>query len=188
MNAVAEILADAKAAGVKIAVLAPGRIEYSAKVKPPDDLIARLRAAKPMLLCVLGGLALEVPAEWRAGARRLQTMPSPGIFESRWRALAADSALFLARSLAGQAAALGWTASDLWGCHRTRPLVRLDARGAMWSVHTAEIVAVTADALVFKRSTGARLCARGPQPAPTVPVTLAWQLGSEPEGAPPDAA
>ena len=47
-------LGQALAAKDRLVVLAPGRIEYSAKVKPSEDLIARLRAAKPMLLCALG--------------------------------------------------------------------------------------------------------------------------------------
>jgi hypothetical protein len=190
VSAVVALLADAAAAGVTFYAEGPGQIEMRAKKKPPAELIATIRAAKPALLCILGALAVEIPTEWREGARRLQVMQTPpDLAEARWRALASDTAIFLAGRFAAQAAALGWTTFDLWGCHPRRPLVRLDCRGALWGVALAEIVGGTATAIAIKTNTGSMLSIRRPQPAPGTPLALAWEMGpAEAAAGAPDAA
>ena len=67
-----ELLAEIRAAGGEVVAIGPGRLKVRAPSPLPDDLMARLRAAKPELLATLGRPCAESEraawdaADWRA--------------------------------------------------------------------------------------------------------------------------
>ena len=176
MSAVAALLEEAKAAGIRFEIKGPGQVELCARKPPPPELVARIRAAKPALLVVLGALPLDTPQEWRDGVATLQAMSCPeNVPAKAWAELVTNSARFIGGPFAGCASALGWSAADLWGCHAARPWQRIDCLGALWLLHDSEIVAVTADAITIRTSSGPRLTSRRSRPSNA--VCLAWELG-----------
>jgi hypothetical protein len=54
----------------------------------------------------------------------------------------------------GQAAALGWSTLDVFGCHPTRPADRYDAMGLVWMIADAEVVAMGAEIANLRKATG----------------------------------
>jgi hypothetical protein len=78
-----------------------------------------------------------------------------------WRQALADGRQFLAQ-WGDQAAALGWTADDLFGLYDAperlgpnyRRLGRYDGMGLIWLLHGRPVVALTATAAVIGRGGG----------------------------------
>ncbi len=190
MSVVAEVIAEATAAGIRFQVDGPGEITLRARQAPPAELVAKLRAHKPALLVMFGAVPSEVPQEWRDGVAKLQAMSSPeGVPAKAWHNLIANSASLLASPFATRAAMMGWPASGLWGCHARRPWQRIDCLGALWLLKDTEIVAITVDAITIRVKSGGRLTCKRPRPAPGEPVTLAWCLEDSEKGPPdPEAA
>ena len=91
----------------------------------------------------------DTPTEWSAGVAALRLMSPPsGFTASRWAQLVADARVLLI--LWGtQADRLGWTAYDLFGCHRTRPAARYDCMGLAWLIDGRRVVAMTAGEAVI---------------------------------------
>ena len=58
--------------------------------------------------------------------------------------------------LGGQAAALGWPAWELFGCHRRAPWGRIQGMGLVLLLRGDEIAALTATEAVIRTATGAR--------------------------------
>ena len=176
MSAVAALLEEAKAAGIRFEIKGPGQLGLCARKAPPPDLVARIKAAKPALLVVLGALPLDTPQEWRDGVATLRAMSCPENVPAKgWADLVTNSARFIGSTFAARASAMGWSTADLWGCHAARPWQRIDCLGALWLLHDSEFVAVTAGAIAIRTSTGPRLSCRRSRPSKA--VCLAWELG-----------
>src|SRR6516165_9438435 len=83
------------------------------------------------------------------------------IEESRWRQAVVDGETFL-RVWGGQAAALGWTETDLFGLHRIpknppasyRRLSRYDQAGLIWLLQGRAVVALTECSAAIQNPTG----------------------------------
>jgi hypothetical protein len=89
-------------------------------------------------------LAPATPVEaWRAGIARLY--PGRAIShptQQGWEIFLSDSRAFLASDWAERAAALGWSATQLFGCHRDRPLI-CNWWGALLLIAGGEILGMT---------------------------------------------
>jgi hypothetical protein len=177
MSAVAELLAEAKTAGVKFHVKGPGNIAMSAPRAPPPELMARIKAAKPALLVMLGAVAVEIPADWTAGVARMRVMPCPtAVPPVQWGEMVTDAEHFLTSQWASTSAALGWDTPSLFGCHRDRPLQRLDCQGVVWLFGAAAIVAVTDSAIIIRGGGGTTLTCCRPKASKSDLIILAWEL------------
>ena len=115
------------------------------------------------------------PGEWERGVRRLEIdRPPEGVPDGRWQTFVANAARFLAGPFAESAAALGWTACDLFGCDRDRPFERIDHAGLLWLLNGARLVALSADTTTIETRTGAvQTWRRRPSGQH---VVLAWEL------------
>jgi hypothetical protein len=92
----------------------------------------------------------------------------------RWRIFQRDCRAFLAEGHAAQAASLGWTSVDLFGLHSLKPAERPNGWGAVWLVHGAKVIVLTADSIALRTASGSKLTTtRRPLCAGTVP---AWDL------------
>jgi hypothetical protein len=177
MTALAELLAEARAAGIRLAIKPEGRLEMRARRAPPPELIERIKEAKPALLAVLGAAMVETPSEWGAGAFRLYAMPVPSVAPStHWAALVAATRCFIDDGWGRKASALGWRAVDLWGCHAERPAQRLDLAGALWLVGSGTIAAIAPMTISLRTHTGARLTIYRRCLCADEPIVLAWDL------------
>ena len=97
---------------------------------------------------------LESPTEWAALLHGFTERPCPITIEpKRWLQLQED-ARRLVDQWGGQAAALGWSTSDMFGCHPTHPTERYDAMGLVWMVADAEIVAMGAEVVNLRKASG----------------------------------
>jgi hypothetical protein len=124
----------------------------------------------PLGTCAPAG----VPAEWVQGVARLAETPCPARFPAaRWPQVITDAAAFLER-WAAQAAALGWSTSELFGCDRRAPWQRLDAMGLVLLLRGKEVVALTnAEAVIRLR--GGRVSPTGlSRSIHSVPPSAAW--------------
>src|SRR5262249_25385378 len=86
---------------------------------------------------------------------QLKSMPMPeSIAPSIWHQVVADADRFLV-TWGATAAALGWTAPDLFGVHRQKPMARYDAAGLVVLLDGGDIVALTADCAEIRTRSGA---------------------------------
>jgi hypothetical protein len=92
--------------------------------------------------------------------------------------LTRDAAQFVSSDWAIRAAESGWDTVSLFGCHPRFPLERFDCRGVLWGIEGAEIIAVTASAIVIRLKTGSQLACRRSSAAAGEPIIVAWQLES----------
>jgi len=114
-----------------------------------------------------------VPRAWAEGYARLCIIACPAsIPPTRWRRLIDNAGDFIDR-FAVQAAALGWDAKSIFGCHPIAPDARLDYAGLAWLIGTGRVVAITADSAVICSPDGATLTYRR---ASCHGATLAWEL------------
>jgi hypothetical protein len=67
-----------------------------------------------------------------------------------------DARAFLDSGFAIQAAALGWSATDLFGCDDAKPFARVDKMGLVWLLHGDKLVAITTDTAIIETRSGAR--------------------------------
>ncbi len=95
-----------------------------------------------------------MPPEWTQGHARLLSMKPPATWpEDRWPTLLEDSRRFLG-IWAPQAAALGWTTSDLFGCDPYAPWARVDAQGLILMINGDTVEAITRDSATIRTETG----------------------------------
>jgi hypothetical protein len=129
---------------------------------------APAKVAKPAKV-----VSANVPAEWVDGVARLISIPYPAMVRPhRWR-LAVKDARRLLRDWAAQASALGWTTVDIFGCHPTHPVERLDCAGLILLLHGDQVAAITNNSACTRTRTGATLSyCRRPRPE-SVPL---WEL------------
>ncbi|MEO8926405.1 MAG: hypothetical protein ABI306_04505 [Caulobacteraceae bacterium] len=91
-----------------------------------------------------------VPAAWADGFARLEALPVPrGVDSAAWLAMMDAAGRFLDQ-WGGKAAALGWSAGELFGLDPDAPLNRRDKRGAAFYLVGAEVLAVTGEAITLR--------------------------------------
>jgi hypothetical protein len=120
-----------------------------------------------------------IPAEWCEGVQRLGTVrPPPNYPQHAWQELIVDAERFL-EDWAAQAAALGWPAWELFGCHRRAPWGGVQGMGVVLLLHGRELAALTEAEAVIRTWTGARQAYRRRLHDPLHPSArcLVWELG-----------
>jgi hypothetical protein len=117
-----------------------------------------------------------LPREWVEGCAHICVAIRPAaIRPTRWAELIDSSKSFLDR-WGLQAAALGWKATDIFGCHREAPLARCDMQGLVFLIGSGEVVAITAATAVIRTRGGSLLTFRQtPLPSGERPACL-WEL------------
>jgi hypothetical protein len=112
---------------------------------------------------------------WAEGFALLDPVrPPAGVPPQRWRRFIDDVGLFLDSPFCAVAAALGWTAFDLFGADRDRPFARIDQLGLLWLLNGDRLDMLTDDAATIVSRSGARQTWRR---MPTAPDhVLAWEL------------
>jgi hypothetical protein len=116
-----------------------------------------------------------VPRAWAEGFARLDPdRPPNDVPPHRWRRFVDDVGSFLDGRLCAVAAALGWTAFDLFGADRDRPFARIDQAGLLWLLNGDRLELLTDDAATIERRSGARQTWR--RTASRRGRVLAWEL------------
>jgi hypothetical protein len=119
-----------------------------------------------------------IPAEWLEGVARLATMAPPRTYPAHaWQQLITDADRFL-DDWAAQAAALGWPAWELFGCHRRAPWGRIQGMGLVLLLHGDQLVVLTASEALTRRPSGAHQTRRRRLCDPLHPAErcLVWEL------------
>jgi hypothetical protein len=175
----AELMDEARAHGIGFRLQPDGLLRMRAPHEPPAELVERIKAAKPAIIAALAVRNEQIEAtltEWREGVATMSGMSCPsGIPPTRWAAVITDSQRFT-RTFASRAAALGWTARDLWGVHPVAPWHRLDCLGALWLLGGSDILALTAKDIVIRGGFAPLRCPKR-HPHPAESVISAWELG-----------
>jgi hypothetical protein len=173
-------------------------LRLSAPEPLPDQLRARLRRHKAKIVALLseaesandaasivqsvGGLPRDVTDGVRA---ILSADGAQGIPPQRWPRVQRDVVRLLEGGWAQQALALGWTATELFGCDQRAPWDRLDRAGLLLLMGGREVVELTEDVAALKTSTGSLLRFRR-RPSARPPVALLWEIliSAQPTGPP----
>jgi hypothetical protein len=115
-----------------------------------------------------------VPEAWVQGFARLDpNRPPKGFPATWWREVIRDGELFLAR-WARQAADLGWSELDVFGCHKTAPSANYAAMGLTLLTRGGRVVALSAETAIIEQASGSRLTfTRRPNEREAVPI---WEL------------
>ena len=117
-----------------------------------------------------------VPQEWREGVSRLRGMSIPKIVTiDSWAAFLASCHAFTAGPWPGKAASMGWNAYDLFGCHRHKPVERVDRMGLLWLLRGGRVAALTSESAIIEMPSGSRLTYRA-KPIREPSDVLAWEL------------
>jgi hypothetical protein len=99
--------------------------------------------------------------EWRRGVSRLDIdQPPKGVPHSRWQSFVANATRFLAGPFVAPAAALGWTALDLFGADPDRPFARIDRLGLLWLLNGGRLLALTSKTVMIETASGSILTYR----------------------------
>lgn len=94
--------------------------------------------------------AAGVPREWAEGFATLEAHPAPrGVDAAAWLAMLNAAGRFL-DEWGAKAAALGWTAGELFALDPDSPMGRLDRRGAGFFLMRSQVVAITATEIAVK--------------------------------------
>ena len=196
MSAVPLIEAVQRAGGA--ITLRGDRLRLSAPEPLPENLLEELRAHKAEVLDHLrlacgamrkgtktltptnvGALPKEPVAAWSDGVAILRSMTPPRTYPAHaWQQLIVDAGRFL-DDWAPQAAALGWPAWELFGCHRRAPWGRIDGMGLVLLLHGDPLAALTASEAVIRRASGANQTwrRRAADPLPAAERCLVWGFG-----------
>ena len=155
-----------------------GTLRVEARAPLPDEMRAALRQHKPQVLEILMAHHQgDAPNEWREGIAKLISMaPPPGFTPERWGVVVNDAGSFLDR-WATQAARLGWSAAEVFGCHRRAPAARYDAAGLVVMMNGDEIVALTDTAATIRNKRGVVLTHQRRLTAPEGEQVLIWRRG-----------
>jgi hypothetical protein len=92
--------------------------------------------------------------QWIEGVQHLDYVRSPtAVLLIRWQLFLGDCHSFLSSSenWAERAAALGWNALALFGCHRSRPLEHLGSAGLLWAINGGKLVELHRDWAIIER-------------------------------------
>jgi hypothetical protein len=96
----------------------------------------------------------SVVQQWLEGVQRLDYVRSPpAVPPIRWQLFLGDCHSFLnsSENWAQRAAALGWDALALFGCHRTRPLEHLGSAGLLWAINGGKLAELHREWAVIER-------------------------------------
>ena len=119
----------------------------------------------------------HVPRDWAEGYTRLDPdHPLGDVPLRRWQGFVDDIGRFLDSPFCAVAAALGWSAFDLFGCDRKKPFARIDHMGLCWLIAGNRLVDLSNDAAVIETWTGSRQTYRRKPRNPD--RVLAWGLVS----------
>ena len=197
--AAVDTLAAVHALGGEVMLASPGRLRVVAPAPLPNELIDRLRAAKPYLLTLLARPKPQIlpidtwteheeeraaivehdggaPRAWAEALARLDpNKPPRQVTLERWWRFIDDCGRFLDAGWAARAAALGWGPLHLFGCDRKRPFARLDHRGLLWEVNGGRLIVLYRDGAIIETLRGDRLRYRRRRPE-VGQVVLAWKL------------
>jgi hypothetical protein len=114
-----------------------------------------------------------VPRDWAEGFARLHVMPRPAGWSRRqWEDMLNDGGRFLDRHGA-EAAALGWTAADLFGAHPAAQRARLDCLGLVPLISGGNVVKMWPDGAAIRLPSGVVQVWRRSRNAEASPV---WTL------------
>jgi hypothetical protein len=119
--------------------------------------------------------------QWIEGVQRLDDMRYPAAVPvNRWHLFLGDCHRFLSssESWAERAAALGWDALALFGCHRTRPLDHLGSAGLLWHVNGGRLVELHRDWAVIERARDKSQQVHHRRHPDESKVALPWALSS----------
>jgi hypothetical protein len=116
-----------------------------------------------------------IPREWAEGFGRLDPdRPPKGVSPKRWLQFINDIGQFLDSPFCAVAAALGWTAFDLFGADRDRPFARIDHAGLLWLLNGNRLAMLAENTATIETRTRARQTYRLKPSAPG--RVLAWEL------------
>lgn len=98
-----------------------------------------------------------VPREWAEGYARMLSMPCPsGFFPDQWQTVLDATGRFM-DEWANKAAALGWTAAEVFGAYPLAPLADHSRRGLVFYLKPGErIAAISAEVAIFENARGVR--------------------------------
>jgi hypothetical protein len=115
------------------------------------------------------------PRAWAEALARLDpARPPRDIPPKRWLRFINDCGRFLDDGWALQAAELGWTPFDLFGCDRSKPFARVSRSGLLWLLDGRQLRILTADTAVIDTFNGSSVTLyRRPYEPYQV---LAWEL------------
>jgi TubC N-terminal docking domain len=167
------------------------RLRLSAPEPLPENLLQELRLHKAEVLDHLrhapgsglqesAALPSEVVKAWTEGVARLREIPPPRTYPAKaWQQLIVDAERFL-DAWAPQAAAFGWAAWELFGCHRRAPWGRIDGMGLVLLLHGDPLAALTETEAVIRRASGAHQTWRRKQRDPLTAAErcLVWELAN----------
>jgi hypothetical protein len=97
----------------------------------------------------------SVVQQWLEAIQRLDYLRCPAAVPPiRWHLFLGDCHSFLnsSQNWAERAAALGWNALALFGCHSARPLEHLGSAGLLWAINGGKIVELHRDWAVIERA------------------------------------
>ncbi len=121
-----------------------------------------------------------VPRPWAEGYAALASMPAPaGFGAERWRRIVDATGTFLDR-WAGEAARLGWSDLDVFGCNADAPDRRFDAMGLVLLLDRCTVAGIDEHGADLVTGAGARQRYRR-RPLPDGTISL-WQLARAPKG------
>jgi hypothetical protein len=96
----------------------------------------------------------RVPADWIDGLGHMQRRTCPiAITPKHWLQLE-DAAKRFLELWGEQAAGLGWSALDVFGCHPERPSDRYDCMGLVWTVTGADLQAMGSGVAALRTRSG----------------------------------
>jgi hypothetical protein len=129
----------------------------------PAELVAAARERKNELVRLLAPRPEPAPASaesWHHWLASLDLDSPPGdVPQAAWTLFIDASRQFIA-DWGATAAALGWTAEDLFGRHPIKPYARIDRAGLCWLVGAGRVVVLTAGAAAIETAGGSRLTYR----------------------------
>ena len=150
----------------------------AARAKPPiraTDCTAANWGEVETQRAAIGERVGNTPRDWAAGFARLDPEGPPADVPSqRWLAFIDDCRRFLDGNFAAKAAALGWGAFDVFGCHRERPFARIDQAGMLWLLNGDRLIALSENTATIETRSGARQTWRRKPSEPG--RVLAWEL------------
>jgi hypothetical protein len=133
-------------AAIEIGSVATSHLDTEDEQSFLDTKLADNRSVQSESRCIV--------QQWIDGVQRLDYVRSPpAVPRIRWHLFLGDCHSFLSspENWAERAAALGWNALALFGCHRTRPLEHLGSAGLLWAVNGGALVELHRDWAVIER-------------------------------------
>lgn len=140
-----------------------------------------LKAESPPIVTnvtnVTGGPSPELPDEWVEGVCLLSSKGKPANVTDRWWSIVCqDAHAFLSSDWVLRAVDLGWSAKDLFGCHRESPEARFDAMGLVVAMNGKTLVALSEDSARLEARSGDRLRHNRRTHCPQKQIAPLWNL------------